>query len=269
MTLRRSGIVSAVLVAILLSSSCAMQKQVSYFQDIMEQEQSELDNFKPVTLTMKPGDRLSILVNTQDPRLTSLFNLAIVSQQVGLDTGYDQARGLSGYTVDTKGNINFPVLGEIHVEGMTREAISELIKEKLQSGELVKDPVVTVEYLNLNISVMGEVNKPGKYDIKRDQFTVLDALSMAGDLTIYGERKNVLVLRNDGEKQQIYKLDLTSANGLYSSPAYYLRQNDVVYVKPNASKIRQSTVAGNTISNPSFWLSVASVMSTIAVLIFK
>lgn len=259
----------AVVATVVLVSSCAMQRQVSYFQDLMELEQSELVNTKPKTITMKTGDRLSILVNTQDPRLTSLFNLSIVSQQVGIDVGSDQSRGLSGYTINSKGNIIFPVLGELHVEGMTREEIADLVRDRLVSEDLVKDPVVTVEYLNLNISVMGEVNRPGKYDIKKDNFTVLDALSMAGDLTIYGERKNVLVLRQAEDSQQVYKIDLTSAKDLYSSPAYYMQQNDVIYVKPNTSKIRQSTVAGNTVSNPSFWLSVASVLSTIAVLIFK
>ena len=132
---------------------------------------------------------------------------------------------------------------------------------------LVKDPVVTVEYLNLCVSVLGEVNNPGRYNIDRDRTTILDVLSMAGDLTIIGNRTNIMVMRQDGKNQRIYGIDLTQGNNIYSSPAYYLQQNDVVYVEPNDVRIRQSTVNGNTVRSTSFWISLISLAMSVAVLI--
>lgn len=179
------------------------------------------------------------------------------------------SRGVSGYTVDLQGNIDFPVLGKVHVADMTREEVAVLIKSELQSRDLIKDPVVTVEYMNLSISVMGEVNRPGRYNIDKDHLTILDALSQAGDLTIFGKREKVLVLRNEDGKQRVYGINLCSAEHLYTSPVYYLQQNDVVYVEPNDTKARQSTVNGNNVRSTSFWISLASLLTSIAVLIAK
>lgn len=256
-------------VAFVLSlGSCSTPKQISYFQDLRPGE-SEMSLVAPVEITIRPKDKLSILVNSQDMRLTNLFNLPIVSQQVGVETSYGTNRGMSGYTVDSKGDIDFPVLGSLHIEGMTREEVAAHIKQELQSHDLVKEPVVTVEFMNLTVSVMGEVNKPGRYNIEKDHVTILDALSQAGDLTIYGKRDKVLVLRTEEGTQRVYGVDLRSASHLYSSPAYYLQQNDVVYVEPNDTKVRQSTVNGNNVRSTSFWLSLASLLTTIAVLIVK
>lgn len=123
--------------------------------------------------------------------------------------------------------------------------------------------------MNLSVNVMGEVNRPGRYNIDKDHLTILDALSQAGDLTIYGKREKVLVLRNENGKQRVYDINLCSADHLYSSPVYYLQQNDVVYVEPNDTKARQSTVNGNNVRSTSFWISLASLLTTISVLIFK
>ena len=153
--------------------------------------------------------------------------------------------------------------------GKKREEIASLIKHELVSKNLVKDPVVTVEFLNLYISVMGEVNNPGRFSIDRDRLTVLDALSMAGDLTIYGNRSKVMVLRQEGDVQRVYGINLTSGEHVYTSPAYYLQQNDVVYVEPNNMKARQSTVNGNNVRSTSFWISLASLLTSMGVLIFK
>lgn len=251
---------------VLSLGSCSTPKQISYFQDLRPGE-SEMSLVAPVEITIRPKDKLSILVNSQDMRLTNLFNLPIVSQQVGLETSYGTNRGMSGYTVDSKGDIDFPVLGKIHIQGMTREEVAAHIKQELQSHDLVKDPVVTVEFMNLTVSVMGEVNKPGRYNIDKDNITILDALSQAGDLTIYGKREKVLVLRNEEGKQRVYGVDLCSGEHVYSSPVYYLQQGDVVYVEPNDTKARQSTVNGNNVRSTSFWISIASLLTSIAILI--
>lgn len=152
---------------------------------------------------------------------------------------------------------------------MKRVEIASYIKDELVSKNLVKDPVVTVEFMNLCFSVMGEVNAPGRFNIDRDRLTILDALSMAGDLTIYGNREKVLVLRQEGNTQRVYGVNLTSGEHIYTSPAYHLQQNDVVYVEPNSTKARQSTVNGNNVRSTSFWISLASLLTSIAVLIVK
>ena len=254
-------------------ASCGTSKEVIYFQD-MKPGESEIVLSDAKNITIRPEDKISILVNSRDPQLTDLFNLPIMSRQLGqslrngaASTGSSQ--GVSAYTVDASGEIDFPVLGKIYVAGMKREEIAKYIKEALIRENLVKDPVVTVEFANLCVSVLGEVNNPGRFSIDRDRLTILDALSMAGDLTIYGNRYKVLVLRQEGDVQRVYGIDLTSGEHIYTSPAYYLQQNDVVYVEPNSVKARQSTVNGNNVRSTSFWISLASLLTSIAILVFN
>ena len=253
-------------------SSCGTSKDVVYFQDLKPGE-SEITMPEVQAITVRPEDKISIIVNSRDPQLTDLFNLPIVSRQLGqsLRTSSSNASnsGISGYTVDAKGYIDFPVLGKIQVAGMKREEIAEHIKNELITKNLVKDPVVTVEFMNLCVSVMGEVNNPGRFAIDRDRLTILDALSMAGDLTIYGNRQKVLVLRQENGQQRVYGVNLTSGEHVYTSPAYYLQQNDIVYVEPNEVRSRQSTVNGNNVRSTSFWISLASLLTSVAILIFN
>lgn len=254
-------------------SSCGSSKQVVYFQDLKPGE-TEIKLPEVKTITVRPEDKISIIVNSRDPQLTDLFNLPFVSRQLGQTlrnggTYVGNNQGVSVYTVDIEGEIDFPVLGKLRVLGMKREEIAEYIKNELIKENLVKDPVVTVEFANLCISVLGEVNSPGRFSIDRDRLTILDALSMAGDLTIYGNRSKVMVLRQEGDMQRVYGLNLTSGEHIYSSPAYYLQQNDVVYVEPNAVKARQSTVNGNNVRSTSFWISFASLLTSIGILIFN
>lgn len=254
-----------------LLSSCATPKEVVYFQDL-QQTDGTLAAVQAKEIRVRPDDKISIIVNSRDPQLTDLFNLPYVSRQLGqtlrsVTSTYGQSQGVSGYTVDSDGNIDFPVLGKIHVEGMTREEIGRCIKDELVGQDLVKDPVVTVEFMNLTVSVMGEVAKPGRYAIERDRITILDALSMAGDLTIYGRRDAVMVQRMEGDTLQVYQLNLVSGQDVYNSPAFYLQQNDLVYVAPNDVKVRESTVNGNNIRSTSFWISLGSLLTSVAVLI--
>lgn len=263
------------LFAVWTTFSCSAPSHVTYFQDLRPGE-SEQKVIAATEIKVRPGDKLSIIVNSRDPQLSQLFNLPYVSQQIGQISASKGAGsvsgsslGISGYTVDEQGMIDFPVLGKLEIAGKNREEIAAFIKEELLSKNLVKDPVVTVEYMNLCISVLGEVNSPGRYSIDRDKVTLLDAISMAGDLTIYGKREKVLVLREEEGVQHVYGVNLCSAEHLYTSPVYYLRQNDVVYVEPNNVRARQSTINGNNVRSTSFWLSLASFLTTIGVLIFK
>lgn len=258
-------------VVILLLGSCASPTHISYFQDLRPGESGQKVAL-PREIRIHPEDKISILVNSRDPLLADLFNLPVVSRSVGLaarSLSSGNSQGLAGYTVDSKGNIDFPVIGKIQVAGKSREEVAAYVKNELIARNLLKDPVVTVEFMNLCIAVLGEVNNPGRYDIDRDKVTLLDALSMAGDLTIYGKRENVLVLREEDGVQRVYGVDLCSAGHLYSSPVYYLQQNDVVYVEPNIFRARQATVNGNNVRSTSFWVSLASLLTTIGVLVFK
>lgn len=253
--------------------ACSTPARITYFQDLRPGE-SEQQVVAATEIKVRPGDKLSIIVNSRDPQLTQLFNLPYVGQQIGQgsvtsNATSDNSQGVSGYTVDEQGMIDFPVLGKIEIAGKNREEIAAFIKEELLAKNLVKDPVVTVEYMNLCISVLGEVASPGRYSIDRDKVTLLDAISMAGDLTIYGKREKVLVLREENGVQRVYGVNLCSAEHLYTSPVYYLRQNDVVYVEPNNVRARQATVNGNNVRSTSFWISLASLLTTIAVLVFK
>ncbi len=249
------------LLAIVLFSACSAPKKIVYFQDLQSGGSEKLTNVSE-GIRIRPNDEIYIQVNCKDPVLTDLFNLTKVSTS----SGFSQDR--LGYTVTKEGNIDFPVLGTTHIAGKTREEAAAHIKQELTSKNLAKDPIVTVEFLNLTFSVMGEVASPGRYNIDKDNITILDALSMAGDLTVYGKRENVLVMREENGMQKAYAINLCSASEVYSSPVYYLQQNDVVYVEPNATKSRQSTVNGNTVRSTSFWVSLASLIVSVTSLLF-
>ncbi len=267
-------ILCLMMTGMLAFNSCSSSKEVVYFQDLRPGE-SEIKLPEVQPITVRPEDKISIIVNSRDQELTNLFNLPYVTKRLGQPalkngiSGSTNDQGVSGYTVDAEGNIDFPVLGKVHVEGMQRGEIAETIKNELVNKNLVKDPVVTVEFMNLSVSVMGEVNNPGRFSIDRDRITILDALSLAGDLTIYGNRSKVLVLREENGVQRTYGIDLTSGEYVYTSPAYYLQQNDLVYVEPNAVRARQSTVNGNNVRSTSFWISLASLLTSIGILIFN
>ena len=189
-------------------TACTSTKKIIYLQDVVPLKQQEIEQKYEVII--HGDDLLAIMVNSRDPELALPFNMPMVSYQLGSNAGGQQR--VLGYLVDTNGNIDFPILGEIHVEGLTRMQLTELIKNKLIEGDLIKDPIVTVQFLNFKISVMGEVGRPGSFTISGDRITLLEALSMAGDLTIYGRRDRVGVIRENNGKRTILFHDLRSAD---------------------------------------------------------
>lgn len=243
-------------------TACTSTKKIIYLQDVVPLKQQEIEQKYEVII--HGDDLLAIMVNSRDPELALPFNMPMISYQLGSSSGGQQR--VLGYLVDTNGNIDFPILGKIHVEGLTRMELTELIKNKLIEGDLIKDPIVTVQFLNFKISVMGEVSRPGSFTISGDRITLLEALSMAGDLTIYGRRDRVGVIRENNGKRTILFHDLRSAD-IFNSPCYYLQQNDIVYVEPNKAKSGQSGINQN--NSIGVWVSVISLLTTIAVLIFK
>lgn len=264
-------------------TGCSVPKDVAYFQDL--DATAILENVNKVPFTVKAGDKLSILVKTKDPEISNLFNLPVYSNRVGQGVSSNgnnaqlrtytggNAESISGYTVSPDGTIDFPVLGKLNIAGMTRSEVAGFIKGEIMGRQLAKDPIVTVEFLNTGISVIGEVRQPGRFDMNRDDLTILEAISLAGDLSISGQRKNVKVLRKENGKVKTYTVDLTDTKSLVSSPVYYLQQDDVIYVEPNNMQKRNTTVNGNNALSVGFWISVASlltsVVTTLAVFIRK
>ena len=244
-----------VLLMLLFVASCTTPKKVPYFQDLNDGESVKITT--PQDIRLKTGDQFTIHVNSKDQELTLPLNLTRSN-----NTGGSNETRLA-YTVDERGYIDFPTLGEIHVEGKTRDELAKHIKGIILEKKLVLDPIVIVGFYNQQVSVIGEVSRPGKYDINKDRFTVLDAISLAGDLTIQGKRENVTVLREEYGSQKAYTLNLNDAAQFHSSPAFYLQQNDIVYVEPNTTKASQSSTNGNTIRSVSFWLSLASLALTL------
>ena len=245
---------------VVLLAACSAPKEVLYLQDISLIKEEAID--KSYEVIIHKDDLLAIIVNSKDPELALPFNMPLVSYQIG-GQNVSQQR-LVGYLVNQDGNIDFPILGEIHVEGLTRMQVTELIKKRLIEEELIKDPIVTVQFLNFKVSVIGEVGRPGTFDISGDRITLLEALSMAGDLTIYGRRDRVAVIREKDGKRSILYHDLRSSD-IFQSPCYYLQQNDIVDVEPNNAKTGQSRINSN--NSVGVWLSGVSVLASITSLL--
>lgn len=259
-------IVFVLLLAVLALSSCRTVKDIAYFQNKAVNQPEKID--KHAGIVIQPKDMLSIVVSSRNPELVAMFNLPVISYQAGSEVAATSAynQRLMGYVVDNNGCIDFPVLGELKVAGMTRWELSEMIKNRLLSEGLLSDAVVTVQFMNFKVSVIGEVNAPGTYTIEGDKVTVLQALSLARDLTIFGKRENVSVIREKDGERVIYEINLTDVN-LFKSPGYYLQQNDVVYVQPSDIKARQSTTDDKTLRMTSIFVSGGSLLVSLASLI--
>lgn len=229
--------------------SCKAPGDVIYFQDSQNLEQiTSANSFTPV---FKVDDIISILVSASDMDAARPFNL-MGGSSVGGDSGENGgASGASSgggeptYLIDEEGNIEFPVLGELKVAGLTRVKVKEMIKEKLKI--YIKDPIVSVRLKNFKITVLGEVGSPGAYTIPNERITIIEALGLAGDMTIKGKRSNVMVIRESEGVNTYHRVDLTSKT-IFESPVYYLAQNDVLYVEPNKSQIRTSKTNNNTLA---------------------
>ena len=253
-----------VLLAFLLVS-CQSYKKVPYLQDMTLVSDTE-QSVRQSGVKVMPKDLLMVTVSCSTPELAAPFNLVPPSTASGTE-GKTIGQGtifsaLQQYLVDNQGNINFPMLGEIHVGGLTKLEIENLIIEKLKVY-LKEVPIVTVRIVNYRISVLGEVNDPGSFIISNEKVNLLEALAMAGDLTIYGMRDNVKLIRTGQDnRQEIITLDLNKAETVMS-PYYQLQQNDIIYVIPNKAKAKNSDVGSNT----GLWFSATSILVSLASLL--
>ena len=255
--------------AIILLSACSTPKNIAYFPEVTNGTTITMAASKGITL--KTNDKLSIVVNTKSAELNNVLNMPVYAQVIGGTEmqSLNQGQGISGYVIDAEGNIDFPLIGKVKAEGLSRAELASQLKKLLEEKSVAKDAVVTVDFLNIGFSIIGEVNSPGFYPFENDKTTLLQALSRAGDMNLYGNRSNVKVVRMNGDKQEIYVIDMLNTEALMKSPAYILQQNDVVYVEPNNYRKRQSTANASEITRASFWLSVVSTIATLSVLIFK
>lgn len=248
----------------LLLAACQSYKKVPYFQNVEvvnEVEQQE----KLYDAKIMPKDLLTIVVSCTNPELAIPFNLTVASNAgiaVSTSSYVTTQPVLQPYLVDNEGNINFPVLGELKLGGLTKREAEQLIIDKLKPY-MKETPIVTVRMVNYKISVIGEVTRPGTFTISNEKVNLLEALAMAGDMTVYGLRDNVKLIREDANGiQQIVTLDLNKAETILS-PYYWLQQNDIVYVTPNKAKARNSDVGNST----SLWFSATSILVSIVSLL--
>lgn len=253
-----------VLAAALFFGSCSSTKNVAYFQNSQE---VNLDSSTMLyDARIMPKDQLNITVSATDAEAAVPFNMTVPTPYtVGQRNSYSQAM-LQMYLVDNEGYITFPIIGNVKVGGLTKSEAEKLIQSKIKPYmNENENPIVTVRMSSYSISVIGEVTRPGSYLVSREKITILEALAQAGDLTIYGVRDRVQLIREDATgKKSIHILNLNDAN-IINSPYYYLQQNDVIYVEPNKVKAQNSSVGSMT----TLWFSATSILISLTSLLYN
>ena len=242
-------------------TGCQSYKKVPYLQDA-EAVSHGVQNEQLYDAKIMPKDLLTIVVSCTSPELAAPFNLTVATQG-NVASNYTTAQPvLQQYLVDNEGKINFPVLGELHVGGLTKKATEQMIVEKLKP--YIKEiPIVTVRMVNYKISVIGEVARPGTFTISNEKVNLLEALAMAGDMTVYGIRDKVKLIREDNQgKREIITLNLNDSD-IINSPYYYLQQNDILYVTPNKTISKNSGISNST----TIWISIVGTLVSLASLI--
>lgn len=244
------------------SSSCRTREKLVYFQ------KGNLDSLGKVPSTFNPtfqtDDFLSIVVTAQEPESVIPFNLITTTAQMNGASGYTNGNpAQNGYLIDNSGNIQFPILGALHLGGLNRQAAVQLLQEKLK--DYLKGPGVQIQILNYKITVLGDVRVPGTYKIPNERITLLEALGLSGDLNMTGIRKNILVIREENGQKKEYRVDLTNKD-FFASPVYYLHQNDVVYVEPNSTALTTSTLWRTT---GTIFISLSSLIISTIILIVR
>ncbi|MDO7138858.1 polysaccharide biosynthesis/export family protein [Algibacter lectus] len=244
------------IITLFLLNSCASSKDIQYFQNV---EDGVLkDSTLAFGAKIQSGDLLFINVSTINAEAAVPFNLYDTPM---LQNSGNGAKPIT-YLVDDDGNINFPVLGRVEVAGLTT---NELI-EKLESDlvEYITNPTINIRFANFRVSVLGEVTRPGSYQVLNERISVIEAIGLAGDLTIYGQRDNVLLVRIENGEKVFVTLDLTNSE-IFDSPYYNLKQNDIIYISPNKTRVNASAVGPNT----GIIISSASLLITVLALIIK
>ncbi|WP_304199894.1 polysaccharide biosynthesis/export family protein [Flavobacterium alvei] len=246
---------------VLLVFSCKPSKELVYYQNIDGLASTEKLNSYEIKI--QPDDLLMIIVSADDPESALPFNLSTISIPSAYNTMASRGQEtMQSYLVDASGSIDFPVLGKLEVGGLSRSEVMQLLESKI--SKYIKNPIINIRLTNFKVSVQGEVTIPGTYPINSDRVTLIEAISMAKDLTIYGKRDNILIIREVNGVKSYNRVDITKADFI-NSPFYYLAQNDVVYVEPNKTRINGAAVGANTgviISITSLFITVITLIVT-------
>ncbi|MBR4969488.1 MAG: polysaccharide biosynthesis/export family protein [Alistipes sp.] len=247
------------MLTLLMLASCDVSKKVVYDFSKSKEVQAAIADGQ---IRIKPNDRITVIVSSQNPELAAPFNAPSSYNSLSHNplsaTNSAGAQSLQIRTVGSDGTLDFPMIGKIECAGKTRSELAKEIESKIIDGGYISDAIVNIQFSDLKFFVLGEVDRPGQFDITRDKITVLEALAMAGDMTIYGNRENVAVIRRNGNNgHDVYELNFLKGEQM-TSPAFYLQQGDVVYVQPN--KYKAATAEIN--QNRTFWLSIVSTLIT-------
>jgi polysaccharide export outer membrane protein len=230
-----------VILSVLTLTSCVNSRKAVYFKDIRD---TTINNTAlGVEPLIQSSDLLNISVTSLNPEASMVFNTPNITMPVSSSsTGTTQSTGgygtpqLMGYLVSQEGNIKFPIIGQVKAAGLTKRQLENIIADTLAARKLLVDPIVTVRFLNFRVTILGEVGRPTTLNVANERISILEALGLAGDLTIYAKRDNVLLIRENGDQKIVKRIDLTS-NDIFNSPYYYLKTNDVVYVEPRKEKV--------------------------------
>jgi polysaccharide export outer membrane protein len=248
-----------ILLLICVTYSCVSKKEIVYFQND-EIDQSKVSNsYKTI---IKPDDLLQITITALDTEAVRPFNLAAVAYSNSSNSAVGIAQQ-QNYLVDTSGEIDFPVLGKLKIGGLSRDEVINLLKKELDP-DYIKNPNINIRIANYKVSVLGDVSRPGSYTVPNERITILEAIALAGDLNISGQRHNVVVNREENGMKKQYQIDLLSKN-IFTSPVYYLQQNDVVYVEPNYARIQSASSNSNT----GLFISMTSLLIAVVTLIIR
>ena len=246
------------LIALLFFSSCASKKDIVYYQNIDSLPTQGKQNSYEIKI--QPDDLLMIVVSAEDSETAIPFNLSTVSIASSIGSANGQQM-IQSYLVDANGTIDFPVIGKIKLSGLNRSEVQQLFQDKI--GKYIKNPIINLRIMNFKVSLQGEVNVPGTFTISSERVTLIEALALAKDLTIYGKRDNILIIREIDGVKSYNRVDITKADFI-NSPFYYLAQNDVVYVEPNSSRVNASKVGPNT----GVIISISSLLITLVTVIY-
>lgn len=260
------------MIAALCMTSCVSTKKLIYMQGVTTIPEDSLKQLQNYELRIQPDDQLAISINSKNEELIMPFNnnLLIGSGNASGGSQANSQAGITYFQVNKEGKIHFPILGDLKVEGMTRNEIEKMIEAKLIEGSFVKDPSVSVKLMSFKVTVLGEVTNPGVQKLTGERVTVLEALGMAGDLQPSGQRENILVLREENGQRKTYTLDLTNGRNILESPCYYLQQNDVVYVQPNSAiKVKGSAATAYLSTTGTLVSILASIISLFVVILKK
>ncbi len=250
---------SLLLLVTLFIFSCASKDKIIYYENA---EKDISNSVQKVNTRIQPDDLLMIIVSALDPDLAIPFNLTSTSTVMRENQAGVGQQSQQLYLVDGNGNIEFPVIGQISVLNRTKDEVMEELKSKI--SVYINNPIINVRIMNFKVTVQGEVNRPGVHTITSERLTVTEALSLSGDLTIYGNRNNILIIREENGKRISKRIDITKTDFI-NSPFYYLKQNDIVYVEPNKTRVNASAVGPNA----SIFISIASLVIGILTLISR